>query len=64
MIKVRALNTYEKNNVIDNELRIIPKEGYEFEVTEERYKILTKDNKLNLKFVEKVKKEKTVDKGE
>lgn len=58
MIKVRALNTYEKNDIIDTELRIIPKEGYEFEVSEERYKVLNKNNKHNLKFVEKVKKEK------
>lgn len=63
MIKVRALDTYQKNNVIDNELKIIPKENYEFEVSEERYRVLTKDNPYNLKFVEKVKKEKSEDKS-
>lgn len=61
MIKVKALDTYEKNNIVDSELKIIPKEGYEFDVSEERYRILTKDNKQNLKFVEKVKKEKPIE---
>lgn len=61
MIKIKALDTYEKNNIVDSELKIIPKEGYEFEVSEERYRTLTKDNKKNLKFVEKVKNEKAVD---
>lgn len=57
MIKVRALKTYEENNIIDKILKIIPKEGYEFEVSNDRYKELIKDNKYGLKFVEKIKKE-------
>lgn len=63
MIKVKALDTYTKNNIIDNELKIIPVEGHEFEVTEERYKILNRNNKHNLKFVEKLKKDKTDNQG-
>ena len=58
MIKVRATNAYEQNNVVDKELKIIPKEGYEFDVSEERYRKLTKDNKYNVNFIEKVVKEK------
>lgn len=64
MIKVKTTDAYKKNHVIDKELRIIPKEGYEFEVSEERYRILTKDNDHNLKFVEKIKKEKVTENQE
>lgn len=60
MIKVRALSTYKDKNIIDKQLRIIPSEGYEFEVSEERYKYLTKTNPKGLKFVERVKNEKKV----
>ncbi len=60
MIRVRALSTYKDKNIIDKQLRIIPAEGYEFEVSEERYEYLTKTNPKGLKFVEKVKKEKPV----
>lgn len=58
---VRATDKYEKLNIQDNELGRIPKPGEEWEITEERYKVLTKTNKYNTVFVEKVrrKKEKT-----
>ena len=58
MIKVRATNAYKENNIIDAELKIIPEEGYEFEVSKERYEILTKNNEHNLKFVEEIKENK------
>ncbi len=64
MIKVRATNEYIQNNIVDNELRIIPKEGDEFEVSEERYKILVGNNKHKLKFVEKIIDKKTNKAGE
>lgn len=64
MIKVKATNEYEKNNIIDKELDIIPQEGYEFEVTEERYKILSGNNKRKLKLVEKVIDKKNIKVGE
>ena len=54
-MKVRATNKYEELNLQDNELGRIPKAGEEFEVSEERYKVLTKTNKFNVVFVEKVK---------
>ena len=54
-MKVRATSKYEELNLQDNELGRIPKAGEEFEVSEERYKVLTKTNKFNVVFVEKVK---------
>lgn len=53
-MKVRATDKYKKLNVKDNELGRIPKEGEIFEVSKERYEVLTKANKFNTVFVEKV----------
>ena len=53
-MKVRATEMYEKKNVLDNELGRIPKKGEVFEISEERYETLTKDNRFNVVFVEKV----------
>lgn len=53
---VKATDKYEKMNLKDNELGRIPKTGEEFEVSEERYKVLTKTNKFNVVFVKKVDK--------
>lgn len=57
-MKVKATNKYKELNVQDNELGRIPEEGEEWEVTEERYKVLTETNKFNTVFVEKVKDKK------
>lgn len=51
---VRATDKYEKLNIQDNELGRIPKSGEEWEVSEERYNVLTKTNKYNTVFAEKV----------
>lgn len=51
---VRATDKYEKLNLKDNELGRIPKKGEEFEVSEERFEVLTKTNKYKTVFVEKV----------
>ena len=51
---VKATEKYEKLNLQDNELKRIPKLGEEFEVSEDRYKVLTGANKFNEVFVEKV----------
>ncbi len=56
-MKVRATDKYEKLNLKDNELGRIPKTGEEFEVSKERYKVLTKTNKFNTVFVEIVEDE-------
>ena len=56
-MKVRATDKYKKLNLSDKELGRIPEEGEEFEVTEERYNVLTKTNKYNVVFVEKVEAE-------
>lgn len=53
-MKVKATDKYEKLNLQDNELGRIPKAGEEFEVSKERYEVLTKTNKFNAVFVEKV----------
>ena len=58
-MKVRATDKYEKLNIKDNELGRIPKQGEEFEVSEERFKVLTQTNKFNVAFVEKVEEVET-----
>lgn len=55
-MKVKATNKYEELGLQDNELGRIPKAGEEFEVSKERYEVLTKTNKWNVAFVEKVEK--------
>ena len=50
-MKVRATDKYEKLNIKDNELDRIPKQGEEFEISEERFKVLTQTNKFNIVFV-------------
>lgn len=59
---VRATDKYEKLNLKDNELNRIPRQGEEFEVTKERYEVLTKNNKFNVEFVEKVEEVETATK--
>lgn len=54
---VKATNKYKELNITDKELNKIPEEGEEFEVTEERYKVLTKTNQYKVVFVEKVEAE-------
>lgn len=60
-MKVKATDKYEKLDLKDNELGRIPKAGEEFEVSEERYEVLTKTNKFNVEFVEKVEEEKEIE---
>lgn len=59
---VRATDKYEKLNLKDNELGRIPKKGEEFEVSEERFEVLTKTNKYKEIFVEKVEEIETATK--
>lgn len=58
MIKVRALDTYEKLGIKDEQLNIIPKKGKTFQVTEDRLKILLGDNRHQIAFVEIVEDKK------
>ncbi len=58
---VKATNQYERLNVKDKELNRTPKKGEKFEITEERYEILTKNNKYNVVFVEKVEEVKKIE---
>lgn len=65
---VKATNKYKELNLKDNGLGRIPEAGEQFEITEERYKVLTQTNKYNVVFVERVeevttKKTKTTKKG-
>ena len=50
---------YEELNIEDIELKKKPKKGEEWEITEERFEVLTKNNPYNAVFVEKVRKKKT-----
>lgn len=56
---VRATDKYEELNIEDIELKKKPKKGEEWEITEERFEVLTKNNPYNAVFVEKVRKKKT-----
>lgn len=58
-MKVKATNEYTKRNLQDAELKRIPKEGEEFEVSEERFQVLNGKNRYNAIFVEKVELEGT-----
>ena len=60
-MKVKATDKYQKLNVQDNELKKIPAEGEEFEITEERYRVLTGQNKFNEVFVEKVEEKPVIE---
>lgn len=55
-MKVKALNTYKVRSIADKNLGFIPEEGYEFEVDEERAKVLMGENPYGLCFVKEVKK--------
>lgn len=59
---VRATDKYEKLNLKDNELGRKPKKGEKFEVTKERFEVLTKTNKYKEVFVEKVEEVETATK--
>ena len=58
---VKATDKYEKLNVKDLELDKTPKKGEIFEVSEERYKVLTKTNEYHEVFVEKIGETKEVE---
>lgn len=62
-MKVRATDKYDELNLQDIELKRIPKQGEEWEVSEERYKVLTQTNKYNTIFVEKVEEIETATKN-
>ena len=58
-MKVKALDTYKRLNIKDKELDRIPNINEIFEVTKERFKVLTIDNMYNEVFVEKVEEVET-----
>lgn len=60
-MKVKATNKYEEKGIQDNELGRIPKEGEVFEISKERYEVLTKTNSYGLVFVEKVEEAKEIE---
>ena len=59
-MKVRATNAYQEGQIPDKILGFVPVEGYEWEVDEERYEILSNPNKNGYKkvFVKKVEEKK------
>jgi len=56
-MKVRATAEFKKENVNPDELDYIPEEGIEFEVSEERFEVLSGKNRFKKVFVEKVEEE-------
>lgn len=61
-MKVKATNKYKELNVKDSQLDRMPEVGEEFEITEERYKVLTETNKYKAVFVEKIEEKEILDK--
>ena len=53
-MKVKATDEYVKRNLKDKELDRIPVAGEIFEVSKERYEVLTGNNPFNAIFVEKL----------
>lgn len=51
---VEALNTYEVLNIVDSELKRIPKKGEQFRVSLERLYVLLGDNPMKIPFVKEV----------
>lgn len=58
-MKVKATDEYVKRNLKDKELDRIPVAGEIFEVSKERYEVLTGNNSFNTIFVEKVEEVET-----
>lgn len=53
-MKVKATNKYKELNLQDKELKRIPNEGEEFEISGERYEVLKGNNPYKVVFVEAV----------
>lgn len=62
-VKVEALDTYKKYNVIDTELKRVPNEGEQFEITKERLNVLMGNNEMGKTFVKIVEPVKEVKKA-
>lgn len=56
--RVKATEMYRKYQLIDSQLGFVPAEGYEFEVSDERFRVLNGDNSYGCAFVTEVKGEK------
>ena len=56
--RVKATEMYRKYQLIDAQLGFVPAEGYEFEVSDERFRVLNGDNSYGCAFVTEVKGEK------
>lgn len=61
-MKVRATDKFKNKNVKPKELEYIPEQGEEFEISEERFKILNGKNDYNTIFVKKVEEIETATK--
>ena len=51
---VKATKKYKELNLLDKELQRMPEKGEEFEISEERFKVLTEENEFKEVFVEKI----------
>lgn len=61
--KVKALDTYERLGITDKNLKTIVKTGTEFEVDEDRLRVLTGENTYRQRFVEIIKSKKKAKDG-
>ena len=62
--KVKALDTYKKMNIRDEQLDKVPDEGEEFIVNTDRLEVLSGNNSYGVKFVEVVEKLEEIEKVE
>lgn len=62
MIKVEALDTYKELNLMDQDLKRIPKTGEQWKVSEDRLSILLGNNNYRKVFVKLVLEDNTKDK--
>ena len=62
--KVKALDTYKKMNIRDEQLDKVPDEGEEFIVNADRLEVLSGNNSYGVKFVEVVEKLEEIEKVE
>lgn len=61
-MKVRATDEFKKMGLHPEELKDIPEIGFEFEVSAERFKVLSGANQYGINFVEKVEEIETAKK--
>ena len=60
-MRVKATDKYKKLNIQDKELKRVLEAGEIFEISKERYIVLTQKNEFNEVFVEKVEEDNQIE---